>query len=115
MTGCFMEDRTGDLRGAEEVYLPVEDEEEVIGNSERKIRAERERRLARKKVREEVEKWERFYGGSTKYFRVGSVVGSEREASGPVPTLCVAAQKGRPKRKNMNVNRAKEAPGKPVQ
>merc|ERR1711939_215707 len=44
VTGCFLEDRTADLRGAEEIYLPVEDlEEEELSSGERKTRAEKER------------------------------------------------------------------------
>lgn len=113
VTGCFMEDRTRDLRGAEEVYLPEEDPDEVISSGERKTRAERERRIAKKKVQQEVEKWISFYSNSNKYFKVGSVIGVEEEPAGPAPTICAAALKGRPKRKNMN--KAREAPGKPVQ
>lgn len=112
VTGCFMEDRTSDLRGAEEVYLPIEDPEEEITSGERKTRAERERRVAKKKVVDEVERWVKFYTNSKKYFEAGKVIGVE-EHTGPAPTLCAAAQKGRPKRKNMN--QKKEAPGKPVQ
>lgn len=112
VTGCFMEDRTSDLRGAEEVYLPIEDPEEVITSGERKTRSEREKRVAKKRVVDEVNRWHQFYSNSKKYFPAGNVVGTE-EHTGPPPTLCDAAQKGRPKRKNMNQKR--EAPGKPVQ
>lgn len=112
VTGCFMEDRTGDLRGAEEVYLPIDDPEEEISSGEKKTRAERERRMAKKKVFDEVDRWVKFYTNSKKYFEAGKVVGVEKH-TGPAPTLCAAAQKGRPKRKNMN--QKKEAPGKPVQ
>lgn len=112
VTGCFMDDRTSDLRGAEEVYLPIEDSEEIISSGERKTRAERERRVAKKKVIDEVNRWHSFYSNSKKYFAAGQVVGVQ-EHTGPAPTLCDAAQKGRPKRKNMN--QKKEAPGKPVQ
>lgn len=113
VTGCFMEDRTGDLRGAEEVYLPVDDPEEEITSGERKTRAERERRVAKKKVFDEVDRWVQFYTNSNKYFEAGKVTGVG-EYTGPAPTLCAAAQKGRPKRKNMNQQK-KDAPGKPVQ
>jgi len=113
VTGCFMEDRTSDLRGAEEIYIPVEDPDEEISSGERKTRAERERRIAKKKVEDEVAKWVKFYKNSKKYFEVGKVVGMESAPAGPAPTLCAEAQKGRPKRKNMN--KAQSAPGKPVQ
>lgn len=113
VTGCFMEDRTSDLRGAEEIYMPIEDPDEEISSGERKTRAERERRVAKKKVQEEVNKWVKFYKNSKKYFEVGKVVGVPSEPVGPAPVLCAQAQKGRPKRKNMN--KKESAPGKPVQ
>ena len=113
VTGCFMEDRTSDLRGAEAIYIPIEDDDEQISSAERKTRAEREKRVAKKKVRDEVDRWVNFYSNSKKYFEVGKIVGVEDEPLGPAPTLCAAAEKGRPKRKNMN--KKKEAPGKPVQ
>lgn len=101
VTGCFLEDRTDDMRGAELMYVPVEDEEETISNAEKKIRAEKERREARKKMRKEIKKWEDFYGTSTKYFKVGNVVGEKKKHDGPIPELCEVAQKGRPKRSKM--------------
>lgn len=113
VTGCFLEDRTADMRGAEEVYLPVEDlEDEALSSGEKKTRAERERREARKKVIGEVQNWENFYRNSKKYYEVGKVVGIEDHAGEP-PRLCDVAQKGRPKRSKMNSKKA--APGKPVQ
>lgn len=113
VTGCFMEDRTSDLRGAEEVYMPLEDPDEDISSGERKTRAERERRLAKKRVRDEVDNWVKFYKNSNKYFQVGKLVGVQSVPVAPAPTLCAEAQKGRPKRKNMI--KARDAPGKPVQ
>jgi predicted heme/steroid binding protein len=113
VTGCFLEDRTADLRGAEEIYLPIEDlENEDISSGEKKKRAERERRDAKKKVIAEVQNWESFYKNSQKYFEVGKIVGSD-DLNGPAPVLCDQAQKGRPKRSKMN--QKKVAPGKPVQ
>lgn len=115
VTGCFLEDRTSDLRGAEEVYLPIEDlPNEGISSRERKTRAERERRLAKKKVIDEVDNWVLFYSKSKKYFKVGDVVGVP-EPTGPIPTLCAQAQKGRPKRSKMNESKQDTSPGKPVQ
>lgn len=117
VTGCFLEDRTGDLRGAERIYIPVEDDlDEDISNSARKLRAEKERREAKKKVLQEVNKWEEFYRNHKKYFEVGKLVGVDAY-TGEAPTLCEPAEKGRPKRKNVNAkkNKKKDAPGKPVQ
>lgn len=114
VTGCFLEDRTGDLRGAEEVYLPVDDvEDKALSSGEKKTRAERETREAKKRVLAEVRNWEGFYGKSTKYFQVGKVVGREKY-DGPAPTLCAEAQRGRPKRSKMK-EKGKESPGKPIQ
>lgn len=112
VTGCFLEDRTSDLRGAEEIYLAVEDLEEDLSSGERKKRAEKERRDAKRKVAGEVQNWENFYKNSKKYFEVGRVIAVETPR-GPAPTLCDVAQKGRPKRSKMNKKDA--APGKPVQ
>jgi len=115
VTGCFLEDRTSDLRGAEEIYIPIDDPEEEISSGERKKRAERERREAKKRVLREVQKWEDFYRNSKKYFEAGTLVGVE-EHTGPPPPLCDAAQQGRPKRKRGSVDEAasRHAPGKPV-
>jgi predicted heme/steroid binding protein len=117
VTGCFLEDRTGDMRGAEWIYIPVEDDpDEDISSGARKLRAEKERRDAKKKVLAEVNKWEEFYRNHKKYFEVGKLVGVP-EYTGEAPKLCEPAEKGRPKRKNMNAkkDKKKDAPGKPVQ
>lgn len=117
VTGCFLEDRTGDLRGAEGIYTPIEDDpDEEISSPARKLRAEKERREARKRVLQEVHKWEEFYRNHKKYSEVGTLVDVE-EYTGAAPTLCEPAEKGRPKRKNMNKKKAdkQNAPGKPVQ
>jgi len=115
VTGCFLEDKTDDMRGAEMIYVPVEDEDDGLSGSEKKLRAEKERRDAKKRVQQEVQKWEDFYKKSKKYFEVGKVVGKDNH-EGPVPELCEMAEKGRPKRSKMkkkwNTNKAE---GKPVQ
>ena len=112
VTGCFLEDRTNDIRGVEEIYIPVDDPEEEITSGEKKTRAEKERRDAKKRVSQEVQNWENFYTNSKKYFPVGKVVGLEKP-TGPPPELCADAQKGRPKRKKSA--QKSEMPGKPVQ
>ncbi|KIW18973.1 hypothetical protein PV08_03262 [Exophiala spinifera] len=112
VTGCFLEDRTGDLRGAEEIYIPIEDPDEDISSGARKTRAEKERRNAKKRVLQEVSKWEAFYKNHKKYFEVGKLVGVP-EYTGEPPKLCEPAEKGRPKRKKGS--QADNAPGKPVQ
>jgi predicted heme/steroid binding protein len=114
VTGCFLEDRTGDLRGAEEIYIPIDDPEEEISSGARKIRAEKERRDAKKRVLQEVSKWENFYRTHKKYFEVGRLVNAS-DYTGEPPKLCEAAQRGRPKRQNMRQHDGMESPGKPVQ
>ncbi|KIV97427.1 hypothetical protein PV10_01181 [Exophiala mesophila] len=113
VTGCFLEDRTGDLRGAEAIYIPIDDPDEIITSGERKIRAEQEARKARTKVQQEVEKWEKFYQNHKKYFEVGKLEAVPRY-DGPPPELCKQAMKGRPKRKNQKTHQQPEASGKPV-
>lgn len=110
MTGCFQEDLTGDLRGVEEMFVPVEEVEDGTTKSEtrdekkeRKLRREREVRVARKKVVETVDGWRKMFDGGKvgKYFWVGRVergVGSGWEGWGERRELCESARKGRPRR-----------------
>lgn len=140
MTGCFSDDLVADLAGVERMFIPVEDEDDgpegygdgngdgngseekkttglaaqsALTSGQRKIRAEREKREAKAKVRREVEKWVRFYGRSEKYFEVGKVVGrglDGRDGAGlgtgeTVDTdrvLCDAAERNRPRRSQLN-------------
>ena len=107
MTGCFDEDLTPDLRGVEEMFMSVDADEEEKKETkeekrERKLRLERERRVARKKVRDTVRGWEKMFDGGKdgKYFWVGRVKREEgwEERLGPVRELCKKARDGRPKR-----------------
>lgn len=106
VTGCFGEDISPDIRGAEEMYMPLEDEEadakSGITKAEKKIRRQKELKEAMKKVRAGVEHWEGFFTGGKggKYFKVGTM---KREDGWleklPRKTLCEQAQKSRKKRK----------------
>jgi predicted heme/steroid binding protein len=115
VTGCFEEDLTGDLRGVEEIFVPVDEEEEGGGGGgagmkeetreekrERKLRREREWRIARASVRDVVRGWERMFDGGKggKYFWVGRIKREEgwEEREGPVRELCQKAREQRPKR-----------------
>lgn len=109
MTGCFEEDLTPDLRGVDEMFIPVDDEEGADGlketkeeKRERKLRQERERRVAKKKVADTVRGWEKMFDGGKdgKYFWVGRVKREEgwEEKLGPPRELCRKAREGRPKR-----------------
>ena len=84
------------------MFIPIDDpedeQEKLLTNAEKKIRREKDRRDARKRVKQEVEKWEQFYANSKKYFKVGKVVG-QPEYTGEPPRLCADAEKARPKRK----------------
>lgn len=93
----------GDLRGVEEMYIPVDEEKGSHQDSkeerrERKLRREKEMREARRKVFETVEGWRKLFDGGKggKYFRVGKVVGQEW---GEKRKLCQKAMEQRPKRK----------------
>ena len=106
VTGCFAEDLTPDLRGVEEMFMPVDEEEEPEGqgiggmsSGERKSRRARDLRAARKKVRESVGHWEGFFRKSGKYFEVGRVRREEGWLESlPRRELCEAARKSRPER-----------------
>ncbi|KAB8202172.1 Cytochrome b5-like Heme/Steroid binding domain protein [Aspergillus parasiticus SU-1] len=101
VTGCFQEDQTHDLRGVEEMFMPVDEEAELktLSSGEKKIRREQDRRLARTSVQKQVAHWENFFRNHKKYFEVGKVVGLE------VPEeqreLCQSAKQQRPKRSSL--------------
>ena len=122
LTGCFQEDLTPDLRGVEEMFVPVdppeddggmagfgnaEEETELKGGRKRitkaelKIRRERDYRMARKKVQEGIEGWARVFSGETgrPYFWVGTIKRAEGWLEKlPRRELCKPAMEGRPKR-----------------
>lgn len=112
MTGCFEEDLTGDLRGVEEMFVPVNEVEEGEGGRvkeetreekrERKLRRERDWRVARGQVSDAVRGWESMFDGGKggKYFRVGRIKREKgwEEKEGPVRVLCQKAREQRPKR-----------------
>lgn len=115
ITGCFQEDLTPDIRGAEETYIPVDDDAEIEENgelkrpggkkgvkkAELKVRRERETRLAKKRVRDTIEGWSRMFKGEggKNYFEVGKVKREEGWLEKmPKRQLCEQAQKQRPKR-----------------
>lgn len=107
VTGCFKEDLTPDLGGVEEMFLPIEDvEDERITSAERKIRREREMRLAKEQIKKTVLRWQGFFRNHKKYFQVGVL-----EDDGVVDpdkgkrVLCEGAQKQRPKRSEMKEER----------
>jgi hypothetical protein len=127
VTGCFDTDRTPDMRGVEEMFLPLDDPEidglwdsflsplllPFIGektpglrwqvrrysSSQMKIMKEQEKRKAKVEVYKALKHWVDFFGNSKKYTRVGEVKREEGwQTKGPAPTLCARAQEGRSKR-----------------
>lgn len=100
VTGCFQEDLTHDLSGVEEMFIPIDSEEEIgrLSSGERKIRREQDVRMARASVRKQVAHWEGFFGNHKKYFEVGRIVGLD-EVPKVERELCQAAQQQRPERK----------------
>ena len=82
------------------MFIPVDDEEEVqaLSSGERKIRREQDVRMARGKVRKQVQHWEGFFRNHKKYFEVGEVVWLD-EVPRVKRELCRAAVQQRPQRK----------------
>ncbi|KAK7920323.1 heme binding protein [Apiospora marii] len=103
VTGCFADDRTADLRGVEQMFLPVDDPAEDnkhFGSAQLAELKREEREEAERKVFEALEHWVNFFARSDKYHKVGTV---KREPGWldkePLKKLCDAAQQQRPKRK----------------
>lgn len=105
VTGCFRDDLTDDMRGVEEMFIPVEDndqdeKERALTEAERREREEREMVEALEKVTRTVEKWQTFYRNHAKYFEVGKLV-RDGEGQKKMRPLCESARKARPKRSNL--------------
>lgn len=102
VTGCFLEDRTQDMRGVELMYLPLDDPEvdKHWTKTELKVLREQEKRQAQKKVYDGLKHWVDFFKNSQKYSFVGYVKREpgwlEKE---PKRELCGQAAKGRKPRK----------------
>lgn len=102
VTGCFAEDRTVDMRGVEEMYLPLDDPEVDAHWSREELEQMRVAELesAQRRVHEGLKHWVDFFAKSTKYQRVGYVKLPEGWLEhSPMRKLCDHAEKGRAKRK----------------
>lgn len=102
VTGCFADDRTPDMRGAEEMYLPLDDPETDRHWTAEQLRElrKKERAEAKQKVHDALKHWVDFFAKSKKYRKVGYVVMEEGwKKTTPRRKLCDAAQQGRTKRK----------------
>jgi len=103
ITGCFQEDITPDLRGVEEMYIPIDPPSEALTKGQLKIRREKDLRVARKRIKEGIEHWAEVFSGETgkPYFYVGQI---KREKGWleklPKRELCQAAKDSRPKRED---------------
>lgn len=103
VTGCFAEDRTPDMRGVEDMFLPLDDPEVDAQwtAAEMKVMKEKELADALKKVDDALGNWVKFFANSKKYHQVGYVKKPENWLEKePKKKLCDAAQQGRSKRKN---------------
>jgi predicted heme/steroid binding protein len=111
VTGCFDTDLVGDLRGVEEMFMPldldeaptfeegVDEEEKKRKRGEWKSKREQARRKAKARVREIVEQWRETYdkGKGGKYFKVGRVNRPNGYEGEPKLELCNKAKLSRPK------------------
>lgn len=102
ITGCFAEDSTPDMRGAEWTYVPKD--VPAIGadgvTAEQKNYRSQEVRKAQKMVKDTIEGWAKMFRGEQgkDYFEVGKVVRAEGWLEKlPKRELCAQADKGRPK------------------
>jgi predicted heme/steroid binding protein len=117
ITGCFAEDAVPDMRGVEQMYMPIdpelkegaseEDKEKAktrkpLTPGERKNRHAQELRSARKQVVAGLENWHMLFRGDKgkAYRRVGEVKREEGWLEKtPTRKLCEQAEKSRPVRK----------------
>ncbi|KAI1293311.1 putative heme binding protein [Xylaria venustula] len=101
VTGCFAEDRTADLRGVEDMFLPLDDPAVDSHWSPAELAAlkEKERADALKRVHDGLLHWVKFFENSPKYNKVGYLKRPKNWLdSEPRRPLCKAAAKGRAKR-----------------
>ncbi|KAI1936233.1 hypothetical protein LOZ66_004690 [Ophidiomyces ophidiicola] len=120
VTGCFEEDLTPDMSGVEEMFIPIEDDddsvvEKALSKAAKKIRRERELREARQMVYKQVKHWVDFYGKNDKYFYVGTLV-SEQKGENPdikqeKRQLCEKAKQDRPRRSKLRAEKEQQSKG----
>ncbi|CRG89542.1 hypothetical protein PISL3812_06578 [Talaromyces islandicus] len=106
VTGCFQEDLTHDMRGVEEMYIPIEDDdsshrEQRLTKGEKQRRREKELIEAQEKVQAQLGHWVNFFSNHKKYFAVGKVIAEDDEHL-EKRDLCEGAQHNRPRRSELN-------------
>jgi hypothetical protein len=86
------------------MYIPRDDPvaDAKLSKTELKLRREKDRRSARKQVKDTIEGWERVFRGETgrPYFWVGHIKREKDWEKVPERKLCQQAEEGRPKRED---------------
>ncbi|KAI1173197.1 putative heme binding protein [Nemania sp. FL0916] len=98
VTGCFAEDRTADMRGVEDMFLPLDDAtvDAHWSPADLALLKEKERADALQRVHDALLHWVRFFENSPKYPKVGYVKRPKNWLdSEPRRPLCKSAAKGR--------------------
>lgn len=101
VTGCFATDQTADMRGVEEMFLPLDDPQVDSHWSASELAEMKERELesARKRVHDGLKHWVGFFENSGKYQKVGYVKRDKNWLDKePLKPLCEQAAKNRRKR-----------------
>ncbi|KAK3951902.1 hypothetical protein QBC32DRAFT_342865 [Pseudoneurospora amorphoporcata] len=99
VTGCFAEDRTPDMRGVEQMFLPLDDpavDNKYWTPDELKALKRKEMEDAINKVNDALTHWVNFFAKSNKYRFVGYVKrDKDWLKKEPQPKLCEAAGRSR--------------------
>ncbi|PVH89561.1 cytochrome b5 [Cadophora sp. DSE1049] len=102
VTNCFEEDGNPDLRGVEDMFMPIDDREVDMLYTSGQLKAlkEQERRQAKIEAYNALKHWVDFFANNLKYPKIGIVKREPGwEKKGPVKKLCKRAQEGRQPRK----------------
>lgn len=98
VTGCFQTDQTADMRGVEEMFLPLDDPEVDRHWTTAQLAQLKEQELddARRRVHEALAHWVGFFENSGRYQKVGYVKRAKNWLDKePLKPLCEAAAKAR--------------------
>ncbi|KAJ6789077.1 hypothetical protein PWT90_00379 [Aphanocladium album] len=101
VSGCFKEDLTADMRGLEEMYLPIDDPEvdSMWTTAEMEEMKKKELEEAKERVHKGLKHWVDFFTNSPKYQKVGYLVREEGwQEKLPFPELCKPNQDKRKRR-----------------
>ncbi|CAD6503758.1 BgTH12-05503 [Blumeria graminis f. sp. triticale] len=94
VSNCFDVDLTPDMRGLEEIFLPLNDPtiDSLYSSGDLKNLRQKERREAFQKVDQSLRKWVEFFANHKKYVKIGLVKRDDGwEFQGPPPPLCESA------------------------